>query len=130
MRRWLSVVTMLVVVGSCSDPTRIPEEEIQITAVEDGLQIANTSEVDLFYQGIDSETLALWAGPAAVTRCVEPDCPHLTPGETVVVPWADVIGWSEATTRVTVYWWPVASEGQGRWRMDGKTFLSRDVALP
>lgn len=130
MRHWPCVVAVLVVVGSCSDPTRVPDEDVRITAVEDGLEVANTSEVDLFYQAIDSETLALWAGPAAATLCVEPDCPHVAPGQTVVVSWNDVVGWSEATTRVTVYWWRVASEGEGHWRMEGETLRSREILLP
>jgi hypothetical protein len=71
-----------------------------------------------------------WWIPAHESSVCDGEPCRSAPGGTVVVPWVDVMGWSEVTTRVIVYWWPVASEGQGRWRMDDETSLSREVVLP
>jgi hypothetical protein len=130
MRPWVAVVAMLAVLGSCSDPIRVSDEDLRIVPVESGLEVANDSSADLFYQAIDSQTLALWTGPSASTNCVEPACPHVPPGGTTVVPWDAIIGWGDATTRVTVYWWPMTPNGQGGWRMEGENLRSREVLLP
>jgi hypothetical protein len=131
MRCWLSVVVVLTVAGSwgCSDSTGIPDEDFRVAPVEDGIQVANESRDDLFFQGLDPDALALWAGPHAATECVEPDCPHVAPGEIVVLPWNEIIGWGKATTRVTVYWWWVVSDREGGWRVEGETIRSREVLL-
>lgn len=130
MRCWLSTALFALVLGGCADAVGVPDDGFVISSMESGLEITNRSDAHLFYQGIDSETLSLWAGPTAVVMCSDPNCPHVAPGETVVLPWDDVLGWSDDSTKVTVYWWRVVADGQGGWSSADGILHSREVMVP
>jgi hypothetical protein len=59
--------------------------------------------------------------------CSEPDCPHVAPGQTVVVPWDQVLGWRDETTRIAIYWWRVVPDGKGGWRVASDDVHSREI---
>lgn len=130
MRRSLVSLLAVYAVTACGDSVTEPARELGVVATADGLQLTNDTGEDLFYQAVDAETLALWAGPSAVTRCEGPDCPHVPPDETVVVTWDEVLGWSETTSRVTVYWWRVVPDTNGGWRVSGEVTRSQSVDVP
>lgn len=127
MKRLLSIAAVLLTVAACADATGVPDGQVGIAPVEQGLEITNSSSVDLFYEAIDVDVLALWAGPTDITMCSDPDCPHVAPGQTVVVPWDQVLGWRDDTTKIAVYWWRVVPDGEGGWRVASDDVHSREI---
>lgn len=119
-----------VAVVACSDATGVPVQDLDIVATADGLKLTNNTDGVLFYQAVDATTLAMWAGPAAVTLCETPACPEVSPHDSVLVTWDDVLGWAETTKQISVYWWQVVSDGEGHWRVSDDTVQSRNVDIP
>lgn len=129
MNRTVAGILTILAVAACADTTGPSAARLRITATASGLRLENESGADLFYQAMDTETLGLWAGPVVVTQCLEPECPHVAPGATVLVPWSEVLWWNEATKRVTVFWWQVAPDGEGGWRVVEDSVHQRELAL-
>lgn len=129
--RWsLAGPLLALALVACSDATGVTTDKLDVVAAAEGLRLTSQSDADLFYGAVDPESFALWAGPEGVTMCQDPACPHLSPHGTATVAWQDVVGWSEATTRVTVYWWRVVPDGDGHWRLSESLVRSREVAVP
>ena len=100
-------------VVACDDATGVPVQDLDVVAT-----------------AVDATTLAMWVGPTAVTMCEAPDCPEVAPHEAVPVGWDDVLGWVGTTTQISVYWWQVVSDGEGRWRVSDETIRSTKVNIP
>jgi len=130
MRRALAGILSTIFMVACSDATGVSPVDLEVTPTVDGLRLANHSGADLFYQAVDAEALALWAGPSATTMCRDPHCPHVAPRVAVLVPWSEVLGWWEDTRRVGVSWWQVVPSGDGGWRVAGTDLQSREVEVP
>jgi len=118
-----------VAVVACGDGTGVPVQDLDVEVTADGLKLTNNTDSILFYQAADATTLAMWAGPTALTLCQTPDCPEAPPHEAVFVTWDDVLGWVETTAEITVYWWQVVSDGEGGWRVADGTIQSTNVDL-
>ncbi len=130
MIRPLALVLSTIALVACADATGVSSVDLDVTPTADGLRLSNDSGADLFYQAVDMEVLAQWAGPSATAMCRDPDCPHVAPGTVVLVPWSAVLGWREETRRVGVSWWRVVPSGDGRWRVAAGDVQSRDVVVP
>jgi hypothetical protein len=100
MRRFLVMAAMLGVL-SCADPVSPSSDILRINVLPDALELVNLSSAPVYFFAAERNTLALidWA------PCVEPACTNVGPGVKFVLPYEDMVGYSQGAEEAVVYHW-------------------------
>jgi hypothetical protein len=89
--------------GACSDPLgHASSEGVTVWALSEVVVIENDRSAKIVHFVVDAATAALidWI------PCVAEDCPGIMPGESLIIPADDIVGFGESD-QVIVYWWHV-----------------------
>jgi hypothetical protein len=102
-------VSLLLVLSGCELPFGLSGSggEVGASLRPEGVQVVNRSSAVVHYQVIGEHSILDWV------PCTRDDCPHLAPGHSVIVPFAQISGMESPT--IDVYWWRRTSGGIAEW---------------
>lgn len=109
MRLRALTIGLLLVLPGCQLPFGLSGEggEVGASLRPDGVQVVNRSSAVVHYQVIGENSILDWV------PCTRDDCPHLPPGNAVIVPFALISG-AESPT-IDVFWWRRTGHGDAEW---------------
>lgn len=89
-------------------------DKVSATVVAEGVRISNGTSTAVAYIIWNKGFLGLFA------PCIDPgpSCLRLPARQAVVVPFADIVGYSKTPPETVVYWWTVSSNGEGGYRIE------------
>ena len=107
------LATLASVVAACgrdSEPTGV-QQRVVSTGRADGIVVENRTNLPVGYVVIDGHFLGLGA------LCADPDpgCTRLPAGESVVVPFDQVMGYDGSTSQIIAISWHVKQDAAGGW---------------
>jgi hypothetical protein len=95
-------------------PSGVPEGSgatgLSVQPVDGGLELRNDTDKPVSYRVVEREFARQSAGPCPHCPC--PEC-TLSPGTSIVVPYADIVGYSPAAQEAMVAWWAVTVDDTG-----------------
>lgn len=115
MSRISSVMVLaiaLAVAGCHRDPTEAKLSGaalVSVARVEWGVHLTNHTDRPVAFTVSNPN----WLGLLALCADPGPECLRLAAGASVVVPYADIHGYSADATQANVAWWHVVSDGNG-----------------
>lgn len=97
------------IVATDPTPTSIIAGSVTAKRSSSGILLANGTERAVGYAVWNPSYLGLF------TPCSDPapTCLRLKQGESVTVPFSDIVGGGTSSTEVVVYWWHVLPDGAG-----------------
>ena len=118
-RRFL---VLLLTTLACSDPIAVRDGSLTVTRVPGMLELRNASDAPIHYFIVEREAAALvdWF------PCAGPSCRAVPPRDIVLVPDAEIIGFSPEAREALVSWWRSVPDGRGGFEHD----LIRALVIP
>jgi hypothetical protein len=111
--RTLAAVVLAVSAIACDDPAGVIQDKVEVVARLDEMSIRNGRDATIYFFAIDRQIAAAvdWF------PCTNPAvCEGIRPGDTEVVPYADIVGQARSG-EVVVFWWHLVEQGDA-WTHD------------
>lgn len=101
-----------VALTACASQSDLPNEvlrpQVAVERVDGGLRLTNNTDGRVAYGVLEREFSRQSAAPCPHCPCA--DC-RLDPGDSVVVPYAAIRGYTSGAAEAVVAWWRVAAQG-------------------
>jgi hypothetical protein len=115
----LLLVGFLWASASCRRDSASPEGgSAEVTAVREagGLRLVNQTERPIAFTVFERE----FAARVQFAPCVDPSpgCLRLAPGASILVPYAEIGGYTSGAREAIVHWWHVVPDGAGGYRAE------------
>lgn len=117
--RTLAVILALATLGACSLPTRVDDDALAVEARAPYLVLENTGSRTLYWAAFDGDA----TGEPLWLLCADPSCPGLPPGARDSIRYDALTGDGSKPDSAVVYWWYLAEESSGEYRIDRKREL-------
>lgn len=98
-KRLFAAAALALSAAACSDATLpVGDTLLARPTGHATLAISNRGDQAVYFNVIDPSRLAIFIG------CTPADCPSVRPGETVQVPYAEIINYEDGSTQALVDW--------------------------
>jgi hypothetical protein len=122
-KRAFPASVLLVLAAACVDPSAPIVDGVQVELTPDGLLAQNHRSDTIYYQAIERVIAARvdWA------PCLgDGPCPHIDPGGSKTIPYAQLMWGIDGSEEALFYWWLRIPDGTGRSRPDSiRVILTR-----
>jgi hypothetical protein len=100
LTRLVAAATLSLAFAGCSNPTLSADEWVQASATGQAtLSITNRGDEPVYVRVLDPTELAL------MMACTPEICTRIDPGQTVRVPYAEILNYNPGDAEAAVTWW-------------------------